>query len=254
MQHATVPTHLYGIIYVMSPKIAKTLDILAALIVIVVLVWAAFSFINGQAVFDLILNNPERFSDYFREAGPWAEILFVAVVITELLIAFIPGWFVYPVGGALFGLWPAFGLVVLGNLIGASIGFWIGRKFGTPLLRKFISKEYIERFDLFVQAHGTKSIFFLKINPITSFDIFNYLAGASPIKFWKFTVANLMGITPLILAAALLGDELLAAAPQLLGAMILLTLLYILWFIINIPRRISRARKKAAAKKLLPKE
>jgi len=200
--------------------------------------------VNGQAVFDLVVNNPQNLQNYLTQLGSWAEIVYVAIIVTELLIAFIPGWFVYPVGGAIFGLWSGFWLVLIGNFVGASIGFWIGRKFGTPLLRKFISKDYIQRFELFMQAHGSKSVFFLKINPITSFDIINYLAGASPISFWRFTFANLLGITPLLLASAFLGKEILAAVPHLLVVMLGLTLLYILWFVVHLPSKISKARNK----------
>ena len=157
----------------------------------------------------------------------------------EVLVAFIPGWFVYPVGGAVFGLGKTVILVLVGNFLAASISFWVGRKWGHALLHKFISPKHVRQFHSFTDKHGTAAIFFLKLNPVTSFDIWNYLAGASRISFWKFSVANLLGILPLVAASAFFGEESLKLAPSLIGILFLSTLLYIIWLVIRIPAKKS---------------
>ncbi|MBI4363632.1 MAG: VTT domain-containing protein, partial [Candidatus Doudnabacteria bacterium] len=120
-----------------------------------------------------------------------------------------------------------------------SISFWVGRKWGHKLLHKFISSKHVRQFHAFTEKHGTAAIFFLKLNPVTSFDIWNYLAGAGSISFWKFSIANLLGIFPLVVASAFFGEESFKLAPPIIGILFLATLLYIIWLVIRIPAKNS---------------
>jgi len=133
-------------------------------------------------------------------------------------------------------------LVMTANFIGGGISFWIGRRWGKPLLERFISKSYLDKFDAYMERSGTWAVFILKINPITSLDIWNYVAGTSPIKFWKFMAANLVGILPLVIFSAALGEQSYNIAPQFLGVLLLLTALYVIWFFVKLPAKIRKIR------------
>jgi uncharacterized membrane protein YdjX (TVP38/TMEM64 family) len=230
----------YPRLHFMTERQQKIFDITLTILLVGFLVWAFLSFFQGELAFDLFANDSVKFKNYIIGLGPWAEAGYIAAVMLEVLIAFIPGWFVYPVGGAVFGLWQTILLVLLGNFLAASISFWIGRKWGLPLLNKFISKRHISQFDQFMEKRGALSIFLLKLNPVTSFDLWNYLAGASPVRFWKFSLANILGILPLVIFSSLLGEESVKIAPQLLGVLVLLTSIYIFWFIINLSRKLKK--------------
>jgi uncharacterized membrane protein YdjX (TVP38/TMEM64 family) len=195
-------------------------------------------------VFDLEIKDADNFQKYLRDLGIWSRLAYTGSVFLEVLIAFIPGWIIYPAGSAVFGFTQTVILVLIGNLLGASVSFWIGRRWGQPLLRKFIASKYTQKFDAYMQQRGSLSIFFLKLNPLTSLDIWNYMAGASPMPFWKFTVANMLGITPLIVISSLLGEKTFEIAPQLMGVLIILTIIYAAWFIVNLPGKLARARRK----------
>lgn len=227
----------------MTDRQRKIFDIILTILVVGFLIWAFLSFFQGELAFDLFANDAAKFKNYIIGLGPWAELGYVAAVMLEVLIAFIPGWFVYPVGGAVFGLFQTVFLVLLGNFLAASISFWIGRRWGMTLLNRFISKKHIAQFGQFMENRGALSIFLLKLNPVTSFDLWNYLAGASPMNYWKFSLANLLGIMPLVIVSSLLGEESVKIAPQLLGILVLLTLIYVLWFIINLPKKLKKEKE-----------
>lgn len=224
----------------MTPFQRKLLDITATVILSAALLWGFWSFFQGQAVYDLFSNDYTKFQEYLNGIGAWSWVVYVWLVMLEVLIAFIPGWFVYPVGGAIFGLWPTIILVTIGNLIGASVSFWIGRKWGTQLLHKFIAEKTTRQFDSYMDRHGILAVFLLKVNPVTSLDILNYVAGASPIKFWKFTIANILGILPMIIFSAVLGEETFRIAPQILGVLALLAAIYIIWFFVTLPAKFRK--------------
>ncbi|HYC80049.1 MAG TPA: VTT domain-containing protein [Candidatus Binatia bacterium] len=233
----------------MTEKQRRVLDVTITLLLTGALIWGLWSFLQGEAVFNLFANDASKFRDYLVNLGGWASFTYVWLVMLEVLIAFIPGWFVYPVGAAIFGFLQTVMLVMLANFLGASISFWIGRRWGKPLIEKFIATSSINKFDSYMERNGTWAIFILKINPITSFDIWNYIAGASRISYWKFSIANLLGILPLVVFSAALGEQGFEVAPQLLGILLLLTILYIVWYFVNLPHKISKFRNKNSADK-----
>lgn len=228
---------LYEKLNIMSDWTRKILDLIAAVVLTISLLWAFWSFLNGEVIFNLVFNDPQAFKNYLLNLGPWAAVTYIAAVMIEVIIAFIPGWFLYPVGGAVFGLWKTVLLILIANFLAATISFWIGRRWGLPLLNKFIAPRHIKQFHGFMERHGTLAVFLLKLNPITSLDIWNYVAGASPIRFWKFSIANLAGIAPLVFASAVLGEESFRVAPQILGVIFLATVLYLVWVLISTPFR-----------------
>jgi uncharacterized membrane protein YdjX (TVP38/TMEM64 family) len=222
----------------------RIIDVVVTVIASGLILWGFWSFFQGQVVFDLISNNTVQFRDYLlNNAGPLTGVVFVALVALEVVIAFIPGWFVYPVGGVIFGVFNSILLILLGNFIAASICFWIGRKWGQQLLGKFIAKKYLDQFNDYMTRRGSWAMFLLKINPITSLDLWNYVAGASPMSYWKFSAANILGILPLVVFSAVVGVEGYKIAPQALGALVLVTIIYFIWLIVNLPHRVKANRR-----------
>lgn len=238
-------TFLYVRINSMTERQRRVLDVSVTLALTAALVWAFWSFFQGDAVYNLFSNDASRFRDYLVNLGSWSFVAFIWLVVLEVAIAFIPGWFVYPVGAAVFGFFQTVLLVMIANFIGSALCFWIGRRWGKPLLKRFIAPQAMAKFDDYMERNGTWAVFILKINPITSLDIWNYLAGASKIGFWKFSIANLLGILPLVVFSAALGEQSFEVAPQLLGVLILLTVLYIVWYFVNLPRKISSFRNRS---------
>lgn len=223
----------------------RIIDVAVTMVLSGVIIWGFWSFFRGEIIFDLFSNDSSSFRAYLTGLDSFASmVIYLLLIILEGLIAFIPGWFVYPVGAAIFGFSKTMGLVLCGNLIAASISFWIGRKWGTVLLEKFVAPKYISQFNQYVESKGSWALFLLKINPVTSFDVWNYVAGASSMRFWKFTLSNMLGILPLVAVSTLLGEGSYNVAPQLLGVLALMTVLYVIWFFVNLPRRIKGHRAK----------
>lgn len=234
---------VYSKLNLVTEKQQRIFDFVLAIVVLGLLVWAFLSFFNEQIIFNLIVNDAAGFKIYLLGLGEWQEVAYFLAVMMEVIVAFIPGWFVYPVGAALFGFSKAVLLVLLGNFVGASLCFWIGHKFGSKLLKKFVSAENLERYEKFMEQKGFWSIFLLKLNPVTSLDVISYVAGASPLKYWKFSLANTLGLIPLVVFSTYLGEESLKIAPQILGILFLITILYILWSLVSLPKSLRNKNK-----------
>ena len=128
--------------------------------------------------------------------GWMAPLVFVAIQALQVIISPIPGEITGPVGGALFGtLW---GLIysTVGLTVGTLLCFWMGRKWGEPLVRPFLSEHNWNRMNFILEAEGAIICFVLYLIPGFPKDIISYLFGLSPMPFWVFAVVSTLGRLP----------------------------------------------------------
>ena len=128
--------------------------------------------------------------------GWLAPVVFVLIQALQVVISPIPGEITGPVGGALFGtLW---GLVYssIGLTVGTLICFTVGRKWGEPLVRPWLSERNWNRLNFIVEAEGAILCFILYVIPGFPKDIVSYLFGISPIPFWLFALVSTLGRLP----------------------------------------------------------
>ena len=128
--------------------------------------------------------------------GYMAPVVFVVIQALQVVISPIPGEITGPVGGALFGtLW---GLIysTIGLTVGTLTCFWLGRKWGEPLVRPFLSEHNWNRMNFILEAEGAIICFVLYLIPGFPKDILSYLFGLSPIPFWVFALVSTAGRVP----------------------------------------------------------
>jgi len=130
-------------------------------------------------------------------AWGWAApLVFMAIQALQVIISPIPGEITGPVGGALFGtLW---GVVysTIGLTLGTLFCFWVGRKWGEPLIRPWLSEHHWEKMSFIIEAEGAIICFILYLIPGFPKDIISYLFGLSPMPFWIFAVVSTIGRIP----------------------------------------------------------
>ena len=125
-----------------------------------------------------------------------APLVFIAIQALQVIISPIPGEITGPVGGALFGtLWG-----VIYSTIGLSIGtvvcFFLGRIYGEPIVRPFLSEHHWTRMNFILETEGAILCFIIYLMPGFPKDIVSYLFGISPMPFWVFAVVSTIGRVP----------------------------------------------------------
>src|SRR5712692_410598 len=168
--------------------------ILAALLAIVV--WLVVT--DAPSIrFTVRLYRDKYFLRDTVAAWGWAApVVFIAIQAIQVIISPIPGEVTGPVGGALFGtLWG-----VIYSTIGLTVGtlacFWVGRKWGEPLVRPWLSDHNWNRLSFVIEAEGAILCFILYLIPGFPKDIVSYLFGISPMPFWLFAVVSTLGRIP----------------------------------------------------------
>lgn len=206
-------------------KFRKALPVIV--FIIVFCSWMIYSFHTEGIIYDLFKLESLDIQNFLDSLGIFAGAIFVLLVVLEVIIAPLIPLVLYVAGGLVFG--PLLGgiLVLVGNLMGAFIVFKLVKKYGRSYVEKNISKEKLEKLDRFARKHGAFSLFLLRVNPVTSSDVFSYVYGLSNISLKKFLFATGAGIAPLIFVQAYLGGKLLESNTVLFPVVIVLTILFI---------------------------
>lgn len=155
---------------------ATFVQITVAILVVAVLVWLAHS-----APF---LGAVEETESVVRRWGALSVIVY-PLLVTAATVLFLPGGVLSLGGGFFFGLWWGTVLVLLGNLLGAAIAFWVGHKLGRRFVReKILCDDRWAALDKAISRRGPRIIFFSQLNPLFPTSLFNYLYGLTKVGFW----------------------------------------------------------------------
>src|SRR5262245_19216431 len=119
-----------------------------------------------------------------------------------------------PIQGNLYGL--------VGWLASASMGYGIGRGIGQGIINKvarFRSHRVLES----ANRHGFLTVLTLRVFPVASFTMVNFLIGAARIRFWDFFLASVIGRIPGVILLTLAGVQVesLFREPGLVGVVLL---------------------------------
>jgi uncharacterized membrane protein YdjX (TVP38/TMEM64 family) len=120
-------------------------------------------------------------------AGVWGPLVFILLKVSTIVIAPLSGSPLYPLVGLLFGFWPGFLYVVIGDFIGYTIAFYISRIFGQRIVSKFISTNEEGILARIVSHMGTTKGFLQAC--VICFglpEVLSYGAGLSKLPYIKF--------------------------------------------------------------------
>jgi len=134
--------------------------------------------------------------DTVRAWGWMAPIVFIAIQALQVIISPIPGEITGPVGGALFGTWLGLFYSTIGLTLGTLFCFWVGRRWGEPLVRPWLSEHNWNRMTFVIEAEGVIICFIIYLLPGFPKDITSYLFGISPMPFWIFAVVSTVARIP----------------------------------------------------------
>lgn len=109
-----------------------------------------------------------------------------------------------------FGLniWAVAGGAFVAAVLGAQVGYWIGRRYGPRLFQRpdsrFFKEEYVERSRVFFDKHGAKAIVLARFVPFVR-TLAPPMAGMGQMEIRKFTIFNVVGAAIWALGVTLLG-------------------------------------------------
>lgn len=155
--------------------------------------------------------DPINLLSYF---GTWALIGLLVVVFVEsgVLFPVLPGDSLLFVAGMLaagiqtasaegnvaavnFQLWQLLLFIPIAAILGAQVGYWIGRNVGTAMFKpnaRFLKQKYLDEAHLFFEQRGPFAIVIARFVPIVR-TLAPITAGAAKMNYAVFTLYNAVG-------------------------------------------------------------
>jgi len=148
-----------------------------------------------------------------RETGILGPLLVIGLMALAIVFNPLPSAPIALAAGALYGHIYGTIYIVVGAEIGAIVAFSIARIVGYDIARKYLDEKWsLGR--LGSQNALTAAVFVSRLLPFLSFDLVSYAAGLTPILFWRFALATLLGLVPVSFLLAHYGGEIIHADSQ----------------------------------------
>jgi uncharacterized membrane protein YdjX (TVP38/TMEM64 family) len=159
------------------------------------------------------LADPVAVRTAIRSAGAFAPVVFLVVQALQVLLAPVPGQVLGFVAGYLFGVGWGTVLSVAGATAGGYVAFALARRYGRPVVERFVADEALALFDSFSSSHGDVALFLVFLIPGLPDDAICFLAGVSDVDTRSFLLASVVGRLPGYFLVALAGARLADARP-----------------------------------------
>ncbi|MBZ9729719.1 TVP38/TMEM64 family protein [Salegentibacter sp. JZCK2] len=203
--------------------------------IIVAVIVLAYFFIPGvQAFFTeawnvLTSNDEEKITKWVSEFGWMGPTILILAMVVQTFLIVIPSVALMVVSVLAYG--PIFGsLIIFAAVFSASsVGYFIGRYFGPVIVQKIIGPKNENKIEDFIDDYGFWAVIVTRINPFLSNDAISFVGGILKMGYWRFIGATLVGIAPLTIFIAIIGESTDGLKKGLLWGSIVSLLIFVLY-------------------------
>ena len=83
-------------------------------------------------------------------------------------------------------------VATVASVAGALVGYWLGDRFGRPILDRFVSAQKVESVEVMFDKYGSWAIILAAVSPVP-YKVFAITAGAMDMRLKPFIIASLIG-------------------------------------------------------------
>lgn len=142
---------------------------------------------------------------YVMHLGVWSAICY-PLLYACCNVLLLPAGVLSVGGGFFFGLWWGFAIVLVGNVTGAAIAFFISRLLGQRWLRSRLQRNAtLWALQPALEREGWKIILLSQLHPLFPTSLLNYLYGLTQIRFRTCMLWVALGQAPGLFLYAYLG-------------------------------------------------
>lgn len=185
----------------------------------------------------------ESLDKFLEGFGFLAPLALVIVLALQVILAPLPGQIFGLASGYIYGPWIGTLISMVGLTIGSFVAFYLGRKFGRPLVERFVNKKTVKKFDYLVNRRGEITIFLIFLLPVFPDDAICFIAGLTKIPIPTLVILAVLGRLPGFITLNFVGSG--VAYQNLDMAIVLFTVLMVVSGIIyiyneNIEEKLSK--------------
>lgn len=172
----------------------------------------------------------EQLRAWLAPLGMWAPVAFLGFLVVRP-VTLLPGQLFAAVGGMVFGFWWGLSLSLAGSLLSAMVVYWLARRHGTRLMRRWAGRRY-QGLRHTARKHDFVYNFACCINPLAPTDVMLALSASTGARLWPSTLGVLVGSIPGTLLTVVYGMAVGRGQPVVMvvsGIGLLLSLVLGVW-------------------------
>jgi uncharacterized membrane protein YdjX (TVP38/TMEM64 family) len=128
-------------------------------------------------------------------SGNWGLLLILLLRLISIVIPILPGTYCLLISGYLFGLVNGLLISFVADLLSCSISFSLSKRFGRKILKRVMSKKYLNKFENLSKKYLEKNFFLLTGFLMTGwFDFVSYGVGLTKLRWRKFLLALIVSV------------------------------------------------------------
>lgn len=158
-----------------------------------------------KQLLDIVLHLQDHLFRLTQNYGAWVYAILFGIIFAEtglVITPVLPGdSLVFAVGAVAanpesgLNIWLAGFIMLAAAIIGDTVNYWVGRRFGVRVQQWFprlVRKEHIEKTHAFYEKFGGKTIILARFVPIVR-TFAPFVAGMGAMNYGRFMVFNVVG-------------------------------------------------------------
>lgn len=145
---------------------------------------------------------------HFVQSHKTSPLSFIALQVVQVVVPFIPGDVTGVLGGYLFGTTWGFIYSSIGMTLGSILAFKLARRFGRPLVSRFLKPELLRKFRFLRTREGLLIAGICFVIPGFPKDSLCYVLGLGTMETEVFLLVSALGRIPGTLLLSLQGSSL----------------------------------------------
>ena len=198
-----------------------------AIFLFLIIILITYNYFSGGFIYDIANQDLEDILLFINSFGGLSWLIYIIIIVIEVVIAPIPSLILNIAGSVSFGPLTASLLMIIGSSIGNTISYYVAKRYGNLYFESLISEKSKATFHKYSDKYGPLFLFILRLNPITSTDLFSYLAGIIGIPFNRFFISTMLGMIPTIFVISYFGEAFIKNNPIFLLSFFIITVIYI---------------------------
>ena len=165
---------------------------------------------------------------YIQDSGKWGMAISIGLMVAHSFVP-LPSEPVALANGMIYGAVTGSVLTWVGAMLGAQAAYWPARTLGRAAIVRHVDPERMARMTHWIDTNCVVALLSLRLVPLISFNLINYVGGLANVSWWTFTRTTGIGILPFTVLFLVVGENLSSLSVEMwaviIGAAILLLLL-----------------------------
>ncbi len=155
----------------------------------------------------LTSNDEKQIKEWVAGFGWLGPIVLIMAMIVQMFLLVIPTILLMVVCILAYGPFLGSLLILVSVVAASSVGYFIGVYLGQTLVTKLLGQKTKLKIEGFIDSYGFWAVIVTRLNPFLSNDAISFVGGILKMGYWKFIGATLIGIFPLTVFIAILGES-----------------------------------------------